>query len=56
MGPLAVIFSQPELYDFPGFIQRPEQVKIQYFCTVRPVEPFDKRIRYEFVRRRYFGK
>ena len=44
MRTLAVIFSQPALCDFPCFIQRPEQIKIQYFCPVRPVESFDKGI------------
>lgn len=41
---LAVVFIQPAFRDFPGFIQRSEQVKIQNFCPARPVEPFDKRI------------
>lgn len=44
MRALAVIFHQPALCDFPCFIQRSEQIKIQYFCPVRPVEPFDKGI------------
>lgn len=44
MRTLAVVFIQPAFSDFPGFIQRSEQVKIQGFCPVRPVEPFDKRI------------
>ncbi|OMP56820.1 hypothetical protein BES32_23520 [Serratia marcescens] len=44
MRPLAVIFSQPAFEDFPYFIQCPEQVKIQDFCPVRPVQSFDKRI------------
>lgn len=44
MGTLAVVFIQPAFRDFPCFIQRSEQVKIQYLCPVRPVEPFDKRI------------
>ena len=44
MRTLAVVFIQPAFSDFPCFIQRSEQVKIQDFCQVRPVEPFDKRI------------
>ncbi|AYQ46629.1 hypothetical protein CTB91_00789 [Dickeya solani] len=44
MGALAVIFSQPTFCNFPRFIQCSEQIKIQYFCPVRPVEPFDKGI------------
>lgn len=44
MGTLAVVFIQPAFRDFPCFSQRSEQVKIQDFCPVRPVEPFDKRI------------
>lgn len=44
MGTLAVVFIQPALCDFPCFIQRSEQVKIQYFCPVCPVEPFGKRV------------
>ncbi len=42
MGVLAVIFSQPALCNFPYLMQRSEQIKIQYFCPVRPVESFDK--------------
>ncbi len=42
MRPLAVVFHQPATCDFPSFIQRSEQVKIQDFCSVRPVKPFDK--------------
>jgi len=44
MRSLAVIFRQPALCDFPYFVQGSEQVKIQYFCSVRPVKPFDKGI------------
>lgn len=44
MRPLAVIFRQPALCNFPCFIQCSEQIKIQYFCPVCPVEPFDKGI------------
>lgn len=44
MRALAVIFFQPALCNFPYFIQCSEQIKIQYFCPVRPVEPFDKGI------------
>ncbi len=44
MRPLVVIFHQPALCNFPCFIQCSEQVKIQDFCPVCPVEPFDKRI------------
>jgi hypothetical protein len=44
MGPFTVIFSQPAHGDFPYFIQCFEQVKIQDFCLVSLVEPFDKRI------------
>ncbi len=44
MGPFAVIFSQRALRDFPCFIQGPEQIKIQYFCPVRPVKTFNKGI------------
>ncbi|MGY3308694.1 hypothetical protein ACVW06_001719 [Pantoea ananatis] len=44
MRALAVIFSQPTLCNFPCFIQRSEKIKIQYFCPVRPVKPFDKGI------------
>ncbi|TDS98603.1 hypothetical protein EDF84_106297, partial [Erwinia rhapontici] len=44
MGPLTVVFIQQALCDFPCFVQRSEQVKIQYFCPVRPVKPFDKGI------------
>ena len=41
---LAVICRQPALCNFPCFIQCSEQIKIQYFCSVCPVEPFDKGI------------
>lgn len=44
MGALAVIFSQPALCNFTCFVQGSEQIKIQYFCPVRPVESFDKGI------------
>lgn len=44
MRALAVIFSQPALCHFPSFTPRSEQIKIQYFCPVRTVEPFDKGI------------
>lgn len=44
MGTLAIVFIQPAFRDFPCFIQRSEQVKIQYFCPVRPVKTFDKRV------------
>lgn len=44
MRPLAVIVRQSALCDFPRFIQGSEQIKIQYFCPVRLVEPFDKGI------------
>lgn len=44
MRPLAVTFRQPALCNFPCFIQCSEQIKIQYFCPVCPVEPFDKGI------------
>ncbi len=44
MRPLVVIFHQPALGNFPCFIQCSEQVKIQDFCPVCPVEPFDKSI------------
>lgn len=44
MRALAVIFSQPALCNFPCFIQRSEQIKIQYFCPVSTVETFDKGI------------
>ena len=42
MGPLTVVFIQPALCDFPCFVQRSEQVKIQYFCPVRLVKPLNK--------------
>lgn len=44
MRPLVVIFHQPAPGNFPCFIQCSEQVKIQDFCPVGPVEPFDKSI------------
>lgn len=44
MRPLAVIFTQPTLRNLPGFIQCPEQIKIQDFCPVRSVKTLDKRI------------
>lgn len=37
-------YIQPALCNSPRFIQHSEQIKIQYFCLVRPVEPFDKGI------------
>lgn len=50
MRPLVVIFYQPALGNFPCFIQCSEQVKIQNFCPVCPVEPFDKSILCRFTR------
>ncbi len=44
MRALAFIFIQPAPCNIPRFIQRSKQIKIQYFCPVRPVEPFDKGI------------
>ncbi|CNF29651.1 Uncharacterised protein [Yersinia rohdei] len=44
MRPLTVIFIQPALRYFPCFTQCSEQMKIQYFCPVRPVKTFDKRV------------
>ena len=44
MGALAFIFRQLAISNFPCFIQRSEQIKIQYFCPIRPVELFDKGI------------
>ncbi|BBR60186.1 hypothetical protein WP7S18C02_10990 [Klebsiella sp. WP7-S18-CRE-02] len=44
MRPLVVICHQPALGNFLCFIQCSEQVKIQNFCPVCPVEPFDKSI------------
>lgn len=52
MRTLVVVFIQPAFRDFPCFIQRSEQVKIQDFCPVRPVEPFDKRILRRLTRQR----
>ncbi|CNG83875.1 Uncharacterised protein [Yersinia enterocolitica] len=42
MGPLTVVFIQPAFRYFPCFIQRSEQIKIQYFGPIRSVKPFDK--------------
>jgi hypothetical protein len=42
MRSLAVIFSQPAICDLPCFIQRSEQIKIQYFGPVRSVKPLYK--------------
>ena len=52
MRPLAVVFRQPALCDFPYFLQRSEQIKIQDFCPVRPVKAFDKGILCRFVKQR----
>jgi hypothetical protein len=35
---------QPTLRNLPGFIQCPEQIKIQDFCPVRSVKTLDKSI------------
>ena len=43
MRTLAVVFIQPAFSDFPGFIQRSEQVK-SGFLSGTSGEPFDKRI------------
>ena len=55
MRPLVVIFHQPALCNFPYFIQCSEQVKIQDFCPVCPVEPFDKSILCRLPRLDKFG-
>ena len=44
MRSLAVVFRQPALCNFPNFIQRSEQIKIQGFCPICPVRTFDKGI------------
>lgn len=44
MGPLAVIFMQPAIRNFPDFIQCSEQVKIEYLCSVFSIKAFDKGI------------
>gem|GEM_PF-2508895 len=44
MRPLAGIFHQPALRNFPCFIKGAEQIKIQNLCPVGPVKTFDKRI------------
>lgn len=49
MRPLTVIFRQPALCEFPCFIQGSEQIKIQDFCPVCPIEPFDKAFFLEFI-------
>ena len=41
---------KPALSDFPCLIQCSEQVKIQYFSPVRPVEPLYKRVLCRFSR------
>lgn len=34
----------PFLRDFPHFIQRSEQMKIEFFCTVCPVKAFNESV------------
>lgn len=44
MRPLGVLFHQPALCNYPCFIQFSDQIRIQSFCPVRPLEPFDNSI------------
>lgn len=39
-----VIFWQPVCRQFPLFIQRSEQTKTEYFCSVCPVKTLDKSV------------
>lgn len=50
MRALAVVFCQPAIRNLPNFTQRPEQIKIQHRCPVRPVKTFDKGILYRLIR------
>lgn len=44
MRVFTVIFWQPFFCDFPCFIQRSEQIKIEYFCTVCPVKALNENV------------
>lgn len=44
MGTFTVVFIQPAIRYLPYFIQCSEQIKIQYFCPIRPVKPLDEGI------------
>lgn len=44
MRAFTVIFWQPFFRDFPHFIQRSEQIKIEYFRTVCPVKALNESV------------
>ncbi|CNH96564.1 Uncharacterised protein [Yersinia aldovae] len=46
---LNVIFAQIFLCNAPYFIQRLEQINIQYLCPIYPIEAFNKSVCVDFL-------